>query len=576
MQKNKDAIESWGTFLETFQKQNEHMASTFFEGMQQRLPFSPTLVGDVFIKTAHSLLSNPSHLLNAQEQLLEEIRELWQKMLSPENAPSVEVTTDKRFRHDSWQTMPYFLFMKEYYLITSRWLQNLVSQLEGLDPKTHHKIQFYMNQLAEALSPTNFPFSNPEVLEELVKTQGASLMKGFETLLEDMEVGQWMKMTDPSAFELGKTIASTKGNIVFRNDIFELIHYTPRTKKIYSIPLLIIPAWINKYYIFDLSSTNSFVKWMLEQGHDVFMISWVNPTSDLASKSFESYLLDGAYQACEQISRLTQSSAIHTMGYCVGGDLLTALSAYLAKTPSGFYLQTMTLLATIIDFTRIGDLKVFMDDEQLQCVEDSMTQKGFLEADRLKAMFSLLKPNDLMWSFFIKNYLLGQVPPAFDFLYWNSDSMRLPANLHRFILRKCFQENLLMKPGGLNIKGVSLDLRDITTPTLLLATQKDHISPWESCYPAVHLFKGPLKFILAGSGHVAGVINPPIPHKYCFYTNSDFPYRPEDWLKGAIKNEGSWWMNWNDWIAPLSGEKISPPPAYPSLELAPGSYVRAK
>jgi polyhydroxyalkanoate synthase len=274
------------------------------------------------------------------------------------------------------------------------------------------------------------------------------------------------------------------------------------------------------------------------------------------------------------VSQLTQSPTLHAMGYCVGGNLLTALSAYLAKTPSSFSLQTMTLLATIFDFTRIGDLKVFMDEDYTQFIEKSMSQKGFLEANTIKSFFSSLKPNELMWSFFIKNYLLGQVPPAFDFLYWNSDSTRLPANLHSFILRKCFQENLFMKSGGLNVRGTPLDLREITTPTLLLSTQEDHISPWKSCYPAVHLFKGPLKFILAGSGHVAGVINPPLRNKYGFFTNPDLSSHADDWLTGATKREGSWWTAWDDWISPLSGEKIAPPSPYLSLEPAPGKYVR--
>lgn len=576
MQENNNFNKSYETFLETFQEQNQRMAASFFEGMQDRLPFSPTLIGDIFIKTAQSLLHNPSSLLNAQEQLLEEVRELWQKMLSPEKSAAFKTTVDKRFRHDAWETVPYFLFMKEYYLITSRWLQNLVSQTEGLDAETHHKIQFYMKQLAKAISPTNFPFTNPEVLEELVKTQGASLKKGFETLLEDMETGQWMKMTDPSAFELGTSIAATDGMVVFRNDLFELIHYTPRTEKQYAVPLLIIPPWINKYYIFDLSPTNSFIKWMLEQGHNVFIISWVNPGPELASKTFEDYLLEGAYRACDLVSSFTNSPSLHTMGYCLGGNLLAALSAYLAKSPSSFSLKTMTLLATIIDFTKVGDLKVFMDEDHLQYIEEIMTKKGFLDPDTMKSIFSLLRPNDLVWSFFIKNYLLGQVPPAFDFLYWNSDSTRLPANLHSFILRKCFRENLLMKPGGIEIKGTPLDLRDISTPTLLLSTQEDHISPWESSYPAVHLFKEPVKFILAGSGHVAGVINPPSRNKYCFFTSSEVPSHADEWLKVATKHEGSWWNAWHDWVLPLSEEATLPLSAYPSLGPAPGSYVQEK
>ncbi len=571
-----DLTQSWWTALHAFQTQSQRMTTSYFEGMQKQLPFSPPLMGDIFIKAGQALFENPSHLLEAQADLLRETTDLWQKIVSPEKEDLPPSCPDKRFQHEAWETVPYFLFIKEYYLMSSRWLQNLVTQVEGLDDATLQKLQFYTNQLVEAVSPSNFPLSNPEVLEELIKTQGGSLQKGFETLLEDMSAGRGMIMTDPAAFTLGETLATTQGDVIFRNDLFELIHYFPLTKKQYATPLLIIPPWINKYYIFDLSPSNSFVKWMLEQGHNVFIMSWVNPGAELGLKTFEDYLLEGAYRACEIVTSRTQSPSLHAMGYCVGGDLLTALSAYLAKTPAPFSLQTMTLLATIIDFSKAGDLKIFMDDEHLQHIEEVMIQKGFVDVEIMKSIFSLLRPKEMVWSFFIKNYLLGQVPPAFDFLYWNSDSTRIPAALHRFVLRKWFQQNLLMAPGGIDINDVSLDLKDITTPTLFLSTLEDHISPWKSSYPAVHLFKGPLKFILAGSGHVAGVMNPPARHKYGFFTHSEFPENAEDWLTAATKFEGSWWTEWHDWVVSFGKKKGVPMASYPILESAPGTYVREK
>jgi polyhydroxyalkanoate synthase subunit PhaC len=346
-------MHSWCTFLKNFQEMNQSMASSYFEGMNKKMPVSPTLIGDVFIKAAQSLLKKPSVLMEAQEELLREINDLWQKMVFPEQDTAPANAADKRFHHEAWDNIPYFLFMKEYYLMTSRWLKNLTSQVEGIDELSKQKLQFYTNQLIEAASPTNFPLTNPEVLEEMVKTDGSSLKKGFQTLIEDMSNGQWMKMTDPTAFKLGETIATTKGDVVFRNELFELIHYHPLTEKQCSVPLLIIPQWINKFYIFDLSPKNSFVKWMLEQGQNVFIIYWVNPGSDLGSKTFENYLLEGAYRACEVVSTFTESLSLHTMGYCVGGNMLTALSAYLARTAAPFSLQTMTLLATIIDFTKM-------------------------------------------------------------------------------------------------------------------------------------------------------------------------------------------------------------------------------
>lgn len=604
--KQQNRVDPWADFLTTCQEQQAFMFNTFAEGIEQYQnhtiqilqsssraleegvtvqkvtqeleqslhPPPPTAsIGSMFIKATQAMIENPSRLLQAQGELVAEMSTLWQKLLSVETEEKIETTGDKRFRHEAWQTVPYYLFLKEYYLITSRWLEKTISQIEGLDEKTAQKIQFYTKQMLDAASPTNSPFMNPEVLEEFVKTKGESLKKGLETLLQDVETGQWMKMTDPSAFKLGETLASTKGEVVYRNHLFELIHYAPLTEQQYSVPLLIIPAWINKYYIFDLSTANSFAKWMVEQGHNVFIISWVNPGPELASMTFEDYLLDGAYRACEVVSSLTKSPSLHTMGFCVGGNLLTVLNAYLAKVPAPFALQTTTLLATIFDFDKIGDLKVFMDEEHLQSVEKTMAQNGLLSGDVLKSIFSLLRPNELVWTFFIKNYFLGQIPPAFDFLYWNSDSPRLPESIHRFLLRKFFQENLFMKPGGITIKGIPLDLRDITTPTFLLSTVNDHISPWVSTYPAVQLFKGPVEFILAGSGHVAGVINHPSNNKYGFFTNPYLPEKANEWFETSTKNEGSWWTAWNSWVTRFSGEKISPIMTYPFLGSAPGSYV---
>lgn len=581
-EKTKDLVTFWGDFLNTCQEQQTLMFNSFLAGMEKQvslpisLPSSANLVGDVFAKTTQALTQDPSRLLQAQGELVREMSTLWQKLLSLETTETRPSPSDKRFRHEAWQTVPYFFFIKEHYLIMSRWLEKVISQIEGLDEKTTKKIQFYTKQMVDAAAPTNSPFTNPEVLEEFIKTKGESLKKGLETLLQDVEAGQWMKMTDPSAFRLGETLASTKGDVVYRNHLFELIHYAPLTAQQYSIPVLIIPPWINKYYIFDLSDSNSFVKWMVEKGHNVFIISWVNPGPELGHMTFEDYMLDGAYRACEVVSSFTKSPTLHTMGYCIGGNLLAGLNAYLAKAPASFSLQTMTLLATIFDFDKIGDLKIFMDEEHFQDIEKTMAQEGILNGEFLKSIFSLLRPNDLVWSFFIKNYFLGQVPPAFDFLYWNSDSPRLPEGLHRFILRQFFQKNLFMKPGGIKIKGIPLDMREIKTPTLLLSTIEDHISPWESTYPAVHLFQGPVEFILGGSGHVAGVMNHPSKNKYGFLTNPYFSESANTWLASAKKNEGSWWEAWHEWVSSFSGEKISPIMTYPFLTPAPGSYVMAQ
>lgn len=575
-----DLVNSWGDFLNTWQTQHVQMAQGFLEGMegflpQPLVPLTPPLsLGNVMVKAIESFTRDPSQMLQAQEEFLTDLQALWNKMLSLETDESSPSPGDKRFRHEAWESVPYFVFLKEYYLLTSRWMEKTTSHIQGLDDHTAHKIQFYMKQVIEAASPTNSPFTNPEVLEECIKTKGESLKRGFETLLQDMESGQGMKMTDPSGFCLGETLAATPGEIVYRNHLFELIHYAPRTDQQYAVPLVIVPPWINKYYIFDLSESNSFVKWLLDQGHNVFILSWVNPDSSLASISFDDYLLEGAYRACEIVSSLTKSPVLNTMGYCVGGNLLTSLSAYLARSPAPFSLQTMTLLATIFDFEKIGDLKVFMDDTLLHQLEKTMAQQGFLDGESMKSIFSLLRPNDLVWSFFIKNYFLGQVPPPFDFLYWNADSPRLAEGIHRFILRHFFQNNRLIQPEGITVRETPLNVRNITTPTLFLSTIEDHIAPWESTYPAVHLLQGPLKFILAGSGHVAGVINPPSKNKYGFWTNDSLPLSPQNWHESSTKHEGSWWSTWDRWVTSFGDEKIPPLLTYPFLGNAPGTYVR--
>lgn len=575
-----DLINIWGGFLDTCQSHQEHMMNSFLEPLEP--VFSSPLISalpslsidDILRKAMHALMENPHHFIKAQEELLVDLQGLWTKLLSLETRDVETFSLDKRFRHEAWESVPYFLFLKESYLITSRWIERSISHMDGLDGQTTQKVKFYLKQVLEAASPTNSPFTNPEVLEEFMKTKGASLQKGIKAFLQDMETGQAMKMTDPSAFRLGETLASTKGEVVYRNHLFELIHYAPLTAQQYEVPLLIVPAWINKFYIFDLSTSNSFIKWMLEKGHNVFIISWVNPDNTLASLSFEDYLLDGAYRACEVVSSLTESPTLHTMGYCVGGNLLTGLSAYLAKKPAPFSLQTITLLATIFDFSKVGELKVFLDDRLLQSLENRMMENGYLEGEIMKSIFSSLRPHDLVWSFFIKNYFLGQTPPPFDFLYWNSDSPRLAAGMHRFILRKFFQENLLMQPNAITVQSIPLNIQDICTPTFLLSTLEDHITPWESTYPAVHLFQGPLKFVLAGSGHVAGVMNHPSKNKYGFWENSAFPMDAKEWFQGATPHEGSWWTVWHDWVDSFGTEKKPPLRSYPFLGEAPGVYVR--
>jgi polyhydroxyalkanoate synthase len=555
---------AWFSLMEALQKRHEDLHSSHFEAMQELMPISPLAMGEAWNKAVFAFMKHPAYLFEVQKELMVNL-----------SKQEEDTSLDKRFSHEAWMRDPYFSALKKSYLLNSNWLRNTISNLEGIDDKTKQKLEFYVNQYIDAICPTNYPLTNPEVLEEFTKTGGASLEKGMEKLMDDLAKGHWIDMTDPKAFVLGKSLATSKGEVIYRNDIIELIHYKPLTEKQHSVPLLIIPPWINKFYIFDLSPHNSFVKWMLEQGMDVFMISWVNPGTNLSSKSFEDYMFEGGYKAAEVVSEFTGSNKLNTLGYCIGGNLLVALTAYLAKAPAPFEIVSQTLIATIIDFEKIGDLKFFLEDENLEYIEHNLERNGFVDPERLKSIFSMLRPKDLLWSFFIKNYLLGQTPPAFDFLYWNSDGTRVPEVLHKDVLRYFFKANLLMVPGGLKIRNVPIDLRSIEIPTFFLSTMEDHIAPWKSTYPAVHLLECPTEFVLGGAGHVVGVMNPPEKHKYAFYTNIQFPYTADEWFEKSTKHEGSWWPYWYTWLKPISGKKVSPVATSDvSYGEAPGEYVR--
>ena len=510
---------------------------------------------------------------------------LWQnagqRLMGEEREPLIEpARDDRRFRHPGWDDNHLFDFIKQSYLLTARWMQATVRGVEGLDDKSAAKVDFYTRQFVDAMAPSNFVLTNPEVLQATIESGGENLVRGLGNLLDDLERSDGplrVKTVDADAFTLGENIAVTPGKVVYQNELMQLLQYEPATKQAYRRPLLIIPPWINKFYILDLRPKNSFIKWAVGRGYTVFVISWANPGTDLAAKSFEDYMREGPLAALDAIGQATGEPDATAIGYCLGGTLLACTLAWMAEKGDD-RIKAATYFVSMIDFAEPGDLGVFVDEEQLAALEQRMGETGTLEGAAMANTFNMLRANDLIWSFVVNNYLLGKDPFPFDLLYWNSDSTRMPAAMHVFYLRTMYIENKLVEPGGVTLDGVALDLRRIEVPTYILSTREDHIAPWKSTYAATQLYSGPVRFVLAASGHVAGVINPPAAGKYAHWTNPKLPAAPENWLDDAERHDGSWWDDWHKWNARHSGKKA--PARQPgdgklaALEDAPGSYVR--
>ncbi len=525
--------------------------------------FAPNHIGGAFADMFGKMMSDPSRVVQSQMDLWQDYMNLWQNttqtMFGMQSTPIIKADEkDRRFKDAAWQESVFYDFIKQSYLLTAKWLQDQVRAVEGLDEKTKQKVDFYTRQYIDAMAPSNFVLTNPEVMKATIESNGENLVKGLQNMIEDLERGNGrldIKMTDISKFKLGENIASTKGKVVYQNDLMQLIQYSPTTEKVHKTPLLIIPAWINKFYILDLKPDNSFIKWAVDQGYTTFIISWVNPDETLANKGFDDYMYEGPLAAIDAIEKATGEKEINAMGYCLGGTLLSITLAWL-KAKGKKSIKSATFLTTMLDFEDAGELSVFIDEEQLSSLEERMSQRGYLEGSEMATTFNMLRANDLIWSFVVNNYLLGKEPFPFDVLYWNSDSTRLPAKMHSFYLRNMYQKNLLVKPNGIEIGGVKIDLRTVDIPTYFLSTREDHIAPWTSTYAATQIFKGDIKFVLSGSGHVVGVVNHPDRAKYQFWTNDKLPKSPEDWLKAAKETAGSWWGDWDKWLAEKSDGKI--------------------
>lgn len=535
---------------------------------------------------AERWLSDPQKSLEAQARLGESFATLWGHTwlrLQGQEPPPVAAPEpkDPRFANAEWTTNPYFDFIKQSYLILMRWAEDLVEEAEGLDERTRHKAQFYLRQVAGALSPSNFVLTNPELLRQTLTENGANLLRGLQMLQEDIEAGKGalrVRQTDAASFEVGRNVAVSPGEVVFRNDLIELIQYAPTTETVLKRPFLIVPPWINKFYILDLNPQKSFIKWMVDQGLTVFCISWVNPDERHAEKDFESYMREGIEAAIDAIGTATGEREVAAAGYCVGGTLLAVTLAYQAAT-GNVRIGSATLLTTQVDFTHAGDLKVFADEEQIREVEARMAERGYLEGARMANAFNMLRPNDLIWSYVVNNYVKGKPPSAFDLLYWNADATRMPAANHSFYLRNCYLENNLAQ-GKMVLGNVRLDLSKVKVPVFNLATREDHIAPALSVFEGSRRFGGPVDYVLAGSGHIAGVVNPPAKPKYGYWTGGPVQGRLEDWIEAATENKGSWWPYWFSWIEAQAPERVPArvPGAggLPSLGPAPGTYVRMK
>ena len=561
------------------------------EGLKQtpHLDADPLNANAAMTEIATRLTAEPERLIKAQAELLTGYMSLWSKTalrLSGQEAAEPVVAPakgDKRFNDTDWSENPVFDAMKQSYLLTSNWLNGLVNQAE-VDRDTKRRAQFFMRQLTDALSPTNFLMSNPAALRAMAETNGESLVRGIQNLTEDLARGGGtlnISQTDYDMFEVGRDVATAPGKVVYRNELFELIQYAPATDQVHEIPLVIFPPWINKFYIMDLRPENSMIRWLTSQGLTVFLVSWVNPGPEMAEVTFEDYVRHGAYEAVAQAIRQTGSERVNTVGYCIGGTMLSTALAHMAA--EGVEpIASATFFAAQQDFSDPGELSVFIGDDWFESIKRKMDEGGGVMSGRSMAdTFNMLRANDLIWSFFVNNYLMGNEPKPFDLLFWNADQTRMPRDLHLFYLREYYRDNKLAK-GELEIGGRKLNLGDVKIPIFVQSSESDHIAPYASVYRGAKLFGGPVTFMMAGSGHIAGVINPPGAKKYQHWIAdlNHLPETAEHWREHAQEFPGSWWPYWAEWLKGRSGDMTDArDPATGPLGVhgeAPGEYVKVK
>jgi polyhydroxyalkanoate synthase len=547
----------------------------------------PFHVAPALTEVMARLAAQPDRLMRAQADLFGRYLDLWkvaaQRAGGDQTSDVVQPDkSDRRFADPEWTANPVFDVIKQSYLITSNWLNELVAGVEGVDPLTKRRVEFFTKMLTDAISPSNFLLSNPAALREAIETRGDSIRKGMENFAADLARGGGqlsISQTDFSQFKVGENVATAPGKVVFQNELLQLLQFNPTTDTVCELPLLIFPPWINKYYILDLRPENSMIRWLTNQGITVFVASWVNPDARLASRTFEDYMKEGIYAATDAVKRQAGVSQVNTVGYCIGGTLLSCALAYMAAKGDDD-IASSTFFAAQQDFSEAGDLLLFTNEEWLKELEQRMDASGgVLSGQTMADTFNALRSNDLIWSFFVNNYLMGKEPRPFDLLFWNADQTRMPKVLHLFYLREFYGKNALAK-GQLTLDNVRLDLETVKIPIFVQSSKDDHIAPYRSVYKGARLFGGPVTFIMAGSGHIAGVINPPDAHKYQHWTNPELPPRVEEWMAGSVEHPGSWWPTWAEWLKARSGGQVpardpSTGPLKP-LEDAPGSYVKVK
>ncbi len=575
------AVEEGGRALAAYLKPREHGQGS------RELAEELNEIAKTLSQVAHYWLADPKRAAELQTRMGRAYLELWastaKRLAGEPVAPiATPAPNDRRFSDPEWTSNQFFDFLKQLYLLTTRLANQLVSEAESLDPHTKHKAEFYVRQIANAISPSNFVLTNPELLRETLASNAENLARGMHMLADDIQAGGGdlkIRQSDASMFEVGRNLAVTPGKVIFQNDIMQLIQYSPATETVLKTPLLIVPPWINKFYVLDLTPEKSFIKWCVDQGITVFCISWVNPDAHLAQKSWEDYIREGPLAALEAIKLAIGEDKVHAVGYCVGGTLLAiALAAMAAQQDER--IVSATFFAAQVDFTYAGDLKVFVDPDQLKVVEQRMAERGYLEGKSMVTVFNLLRSNDLIWPYIINNYVKGRTPFPFDLLYWNSDATRLPAANHSFYLRNCYLDNKLTK-GGITIGNTPIDLRAVKIPVYNLATREDHIAPAKSVLLGSKYFGGPVRFVLSGSGHIAGVVNPPDKHKYQYWTGpKPRSANLDGWLTKATEHPGSWWPDWLAWIKRVGDTEV--PARTPGagalkpIEDAPGSYVKVQ
>ena len=546
--------------------------------------FDPLRLNDAMRQLWSGLAADPSPLAATWLDLAQSWAKLWTygaaRMAGADAEPVARPhEDDRRFRDHAWDDVPWLDVLKQAYLANARACAALPHEVAGLDESSRRRLGFAVRQMTDALAPTNFFPTNPEAIRAAFESAGASAVKGMRQFVRDLdpETGRLdIRMCAPDAFTVGETIAATPGKVVFQNDLIQLIQYTPATETVRRRPMLLIPPWMNKFYVMDLRPGNSMVEWLVGQGHTVFIISWVNPDSSFADKGFDGYMLEGPLAALEAVERATGEREVNAVGYCLGGILLSALSAWLhAKDDTR--LASTTYLATMVDFSDVGAVGVFIDEDGLPALESAISAQGYLSGQQVADTWRAVRANDLVWSFYVNSYLLGKEPPALDLLFWNCDPTNMPAAMHTFVMRNMYVANRLREPGGLTLVGEAIDVARITTPSYVLSTVGDHIAPWKTTYATTQLFAGPVEFVLGGSGHIAGVINPPAKQKYWYRTGSETPSSPDEWHAAARKLEGSWWPHWDRWLEPFGGGEV--PARVPgdgglaAIEGAPGSYV---